>query len=479
VPDTLAPPSIDALLDEAPTGPVPIATPGGNVASVAVAARVRVVRDPEDSAACVAAFTALHDPGLGRVVVHPRPGAGTVPLAQDVLAALGKDPEVLRAEGVTQRAAALAGTWLRAEATRHLVVLRADRLRRERCAELRALADQAGAVLWLVCHAPGSPAHLAEVSTGFCGIDTLSVRAKLPSSAINWEAAAAAIRADARPIPGGTGPDDEPGWGPVPSAPFPVFRAVAARQLDPDVFARLDAVYTQTLAAARAEAGRWRAHRLPERPETANRDRAALGALLQRLTVDAATSGEAMTRLRATQAGFFLEGLLLTFGRGSHRARAGRHGAFWPGPQITAHTARRLRVLGSPEAAAALALAVATNATPADLAVLPAEALAADGTGVRLATGTYRVPRRVAALVRAALIEHRQDGRGERLFTGGDDTPLSARRMHTMLEHAAARAGITAPTGAGRLTGRPAACVPQLAGAGRIVDLRRRPGPRR
>ncbi len=93
--------------------------------------------------------------------------------------------------------------------------------------------------------------------------------------------------------------------------------------------------------------------------------------------------------------------------------------------------------------------------------------------------GTYRVPRRVAALGRAALIEHRQHGRGERLFTGNDDTPLSARRMHTVLEHAAARAGITPPTGVGRLTGRVATSVPQLARAGRIVDLRRRPDPRR
>ena len=159
----------------------------------------------------MAAFTALHDPGLGRVVVHPRPGAGTVPLAQDVLAALGKDPEVLRAEGLTQRAAALAGTWLRAEATRHLVVLRADRLGRERCAELRALAEQAGAVLWLVCHAAVPPAHLAEVSTEFCATDTREGRAKIPSPAINWEAAVAVGA-----VPG------VPGGGRPPARPRPV-----------------------------------------------------------------------------------------------------------------------------------------------------------------------------------------------------------------------------------------------------------------
>ena len=167
-------------------------------------------------------------------------------------------------------------------------MLRADRLPARCWTSLAALAAAAGTRLWLVVHqtaaAPGQLAALALV-TG-----------RPPAGPRPWRAALAIL-----PGPGNTGP----AFPAVPDVEFPLFRAAARRLLDPAAFAYVDAIYLDTRARARAHAALLR----HEGTETSSGERAA--AVIQQLTIDAASAGEVLTRMRAAQAGLFAEGLFL------------------------------------------------------------------------------------------------------------------------------------------------------------------------
>jgi hypothetical protein len=73
-----------------------------------------------------AAVNSRHDLGNGVIVVHPTPGHGGEGIARDVLQALGKRFRD-RTPRDPRRLQALAGIWLRAEVTRELVIVGADR----------------------------------------------------------------------------------------------------------------------------------------------------------------------------------------------------------------------------------------------------------------------------------------------------------------------------------------------------------------
>jgi hypothetical protein len=90
---------------------VAVAPPGAPAA--AGPARVTVLSDPGDSPQAVAELTGRYDLDRGVAICQPHPGAISPELlAGDLLIALGKLPGALPAEQV-----------------RHLIVLRADRLR--------------------------------------------------------------------------------------------------------------------------------------------------------------------------------------------------------------------------------------------------------------------------------------------------------------------------------------------------------------
>ena len=91
----------------------------------------------------------------------------------------------------------------------------------------------------------------------------------------------------------------------MPDVEFPLFRAAARRLLDPAAFAYVDAVYLDTRARARACAA------LLRHKGTAASAGERAAAVLQQLTIDAASAGEVLTRMRAAQAGLFAEGLFL------------------------------------------------------------------------------------------------------------------------------------------------------------------------
>ena len=390
---------------------------------------IRLLVDPADTVDCVRALTACHSVPGGIAVCHPVPGADSRRvLAGEVLVALGKRPGGLAAEGLLRRGWALAGLWLRAERIRHLVMLRAHLLPAEQWRDLTELGAAADAVLWLVSHRVGlDPPHrsvLAEhgvMARGQPWRDALAALKPGPGEA---------TQNDARPFPA------------VPDVDFPTFRAAAHRLLDPDAFARVDAVYRAVLTDARSEA-----HTLQVLARRTNTDmRPAVEATIQRMTVSAVSEAEVLTRLRAAQAGFFLEGRLLRIRLYRHRGQSG----FGLQPRLSAPVVVRLRTLCAPAAAGAVAICVATGFSVDVLVRLRVADLIDRGQDIDISAsgGLWRVPAPVAANVRAAVADHPAT-----TSLGGwppahlpvfirDDAPLPARTMRRLLKAAAARAGV-------------------------------------
>lgn len=382
-----------------------------------------VLIDADDTAECVTALGVRHDLSHGVAVCHPTPGsAGLSVLGEDVLVALGKRPGGPAAEGVSRRAWELAGLWLRAEQVRHLVVLRAQLLPTPRWRELAELTASAGTRLWLVTNEPGRD---------------IGERGR------PWRVALSLLPAPRTTVDGG--------FPEVPDVEFPLFRTAARRLLDPAGFARVDDVYRTTLAQAHDVARRW------TRPGTVGRpvDARHGAAVLQRHTIDATSTAEVLTRVRAVQAGFFTAGLFLQLpprpGLSAVRVNLA--------PRLDPTDTDRIRGLCSPSAAAVLAIAAATGLRADALQSVrlrdvlfgtgPDQHLVADGT-------LYRLPTTVAGLVRAAVIERHAQLAGEpapapgpglgevALFTGsGPETSVTRRALQQVLDRAAAYAGVT------------------------------------
>jgi len=381
-------------------------------------AGVTVLSDPGDSPQAVAGLTGRHDLDRGVAVCQPHPGA-TSPelLAGDLLIALGKLPGALAAEHLSRRGWELAALWLAAEQVRHLIVLRADRLPAGCWSELAAAA---GVRVWLLTATMTAGQRAALEACATAG----------PAAHRPWHAALAELPAAGGSRTGGCG------FPAVPDAEFPLFRATAARLLDPAAFAQVDTVYRDTYARARGHAG----------------------ALLQQLTIDAASAGEVLTRLRAAQAGLFADGLLLDLRPGRHPPWELRAGCLRP--RLDHATVARLRGLADPVVAAAVTLSRATAMTPAQLCALRRRDVIQAGAGLRVRAGrlTYRIPARAAGPVRAAVL-HRPPapdgglasaaGQAPLLVTPGG-APISETALQRLRHHGAARAGVALPAGSFR-----------------------------
>jgi hypothetical protein len=395
---------------------------------------VHVVFDPDDSWQCVQELTGLHDVLAGRVVCHLSPGASRrAHLAVDLLTALGKRHDGVQIERLGHQSWELVRTWLLGERARHLVVLRAHLLSAQRWSDLLELAATTRVSLWLVCHQPQLVAAQQAVLAG---------RSWVSSS---WQDAVTMLIAAPFASGAGAGVVGADEWPAVPHADFPVFRSAAVRLLEPAAFARVDAVYRATVEATRVEALDWRLALSPATPASALDDRAELGAVLQRLTVDATGSAEVLTRLRAVQAGFFCQGLLLRLHLGPGHPRLVTSLA----PRLDPATVRRLRLVVAPSLAGALVVAVATDCDATTLAGLCLDHVADDGDRVRLRARWYRVPPRAAGLVRAALLEHlarHPDAEAVTpLFAAGRGKWLSPQAMAALVSRAAGLAGSAHP----------------------------------
>ena len=352
------------------------------------------VLDGDDDAACVRELLGLHDLERGRVVCHPRPDATWPVLVEDLLRALGKHPQALTRERRTREASRLLEVWLRAEQVRHLVVLRADRLRPEVLEELLTLPLECA--LWLVWHNHQPP--------------------PTPHPRVAWTVTAAALHADA------ASPATSEGDG-----------------------------YVAAYQAARGEARRWRpdGHRLGwQVPYWEHAwPGCDVGALLQRLTIDAADPAELRMRLHAAQHGFAAEGRRLILPDLDDRDLAVL------GPRLTPAVITRLRELVCPATAAALMLGLATGAEAPFLAHQPATGWPRELGHVQLLAGTYRVPPRARPMLRAAVGNRDNPHRGQTLFAPPGKWWTSPQRLAHLVGRGAALTGISPPPAARPLYG--------------------------
>jgi hypothetical protein len=350
----------------------------------------RWVHDPDDDQACLRRLTALNDLAAGRVVCHPTPGASWPVLIRDLLEALGKRRDALTHERRVRDGADLLQVWMRAERVRHLVVLRAHRLPPRHLAAVASLAAATRTTLWLVWHDIEPPA------AGWEG------------EVWSWVRAVAAI-------------GDH-------TAPNGSLRLRSAER-----------IYREAVAEARREARLWRI--APPRQRRYTQPRCGLGALVQRLTINAATEAELRVRLDAARAGFAAEGLTLVL-------PADPSSVAMLGPRITPQALSKLRRISCPTSAAALLLAVATDARPGRIAGCAVRSVSPDAGQVQLLPGTYRIPVSAAPLMRAALIEHHERGLpGYALLTGRDGGLLLAQAMVNRIARTATFAGISRAVG--------------------------------
>lgn len=322
------------------TGHRPVATIGART----LEARVRWVLDPDDEAAVLRELQQRHDLDRGQLVCHPRPQGSWHSLIEDLLRALGKHPDALRREHLVRDAARLLTVWLRAEQVRHLVILRAHRLPAALLDGLAALLEDSDVALWLVWHHHTPP--------------------PAPYTTIPAADALAAL------------------------LPRPAPRAQSSEAQ----------VYLRVFQAARDEARQWRPdgrrlgwqvpywlHAWPG---------CDVGALLQRLTIDAATPAEVATSLEAARDGFAVEDRLLVL------PEPAKVNLDHLGPRFPDEIATRIREIVCPVTAASLVLALATDAEAPFLAHYrpTGEAFPAEAT---LLAGTYRIPTRVQSALRA------------------------------------------------------------------------------
>lgn len=204
-------------------------------------APITLVVDPEDSVACATAVTNLACLSHGRVICHPTPGGSQTRLGCDLLLALGKRFDAVQAEHVRGQAWDLAEVWLRAEAVEHLFVLRAHMLKVGTLERPRQLQQKTGVRLWLVS-SRGKLTTAQRQVFGDSPLETLSS----DESVRLWRRAARACRVVHVRPPAAAYPL-------VPTADFPIFRAMCRRLLDPASFAIVD----RTFAAALTETLTW------------------------------------------------------------------------------------------------------------------------------------------------------------------------------------------------------------------------------
>jgi integrase len=424
-----------------------------------------VVFDPADTLACMRLVAGLADLDTGRAVCHPTPAdpAGTW-LGVDLLVALGKRLDAPTLERSSTRAWPLAGVWLRAEPIGDLLVLRAHLLTPRALGRLVVLGQHCGVRLWLIVHRPALRAAQRRTldQTGWQTMGIADLHRRWPT----------AVHQPDPPPP--TGDDD--GFPAVPGADFLVFRAACRRLLDPDSFAQVDRCYRDTMHQLLA----WLADRTsllqtmhraglaarrdpiwPDGGEPSSirvdRDRArqslalawdsfttlVAGRLVALTTTDHAPA-QTLVRLRAAQAAFLRYGLLLNLDPTMLAMAGHRDGR----PTLTPQVATRLRGCCTPRYTAAAALALATGADAADLAGLHLGDLTGDAAVVRLDGQALPIPTHARSLVRALLIQRRDQHANANAYLFAGRAPgrrASDDTIRRLLEQATLHAGVAIP----------------------------------
>lgn len=312
--------------------------------------------DPLDDVRVTVGLLECHDPGRGRVVVHPTPAPmDNHVFAHDLLAALGRPVSRLDDERLTaaKPAWAAAAAGILVDQVQDLVVLRADRLTVGTWSRLLRLRRQTGHRLTLVCHRPQIPAaHAARlVGTEHQVLHDLSQLQVMHD----------------RSSPTGD-PEPSPVTGPNVRDLTPIavrgahHRAEAFRTLDPAAFTRFDAAHRHGFDAACG----WLSASEPEPARFSMRPAGPelVQAFLAQLVHQSPTRRHTLALLRGAQNGFLAHGLRLTVPADDDLL----HTLSGPGlntAPVTAELVDRIRTgVAHPVLAAALAAILFTGMKP-------------------------------------------------------------------------------------------------------------------
>lgn len=340
-----------------------------------------VVVDAEDDPALYEDLHRRADISSGVAVARPVPGvSGFGTFAAELLLAMGKHFDALARERQLRRAWDLARLWTRAEQLRHLILCDAERLPLALVSKTSDLAAEAGAHLWLVARGPMPPATLDGIGRASrCSPEEL-----LGALPVSDSVTAPSIDSDMA----------------LPADTFMTFRASCKRLLDEEQFAAVDAVYVDAHQCTRA----W----LRSRGRGERIDHEQVAAQLRAVASFSLSSTETIVRLRAAQAAYFVDGLLVEL---TDTRRLGPVDVADVG--LSRQAASRLRRLVTPAWACALALAIVGGLGSVDLARLNLDALDPDGGSFKVGRRKYAVPDYATALLRAQFLDRAAAG-GER-----------------------------------------------------------------
>jgi hypothetical protein len=359
--------------------------------------RVCLVEDPEDSREVAVFVAGLADRMAGRAVVHPMPGLlSREELASEILVALGKRFDALRAERVRSRAWELVDTWIRAEQVSDLFVLRAQLLPPALWDELADLAGGAHLHLWLV--AQGPKARTASTLAG--------IRAErwAPAVFTRWWS-------QALPVRDATAETDT--FPEVPADGFLTFRSSCRQLIDEVAFGRVDREYCHSMQATARWLEEWSPlHRHAPHEELLD----GVGGHIQGLLVTSSCAAEALTRFRGAQAAFFCAGWLVEHSPRLLPSATAPLDSLGPGLDLVA--AARIRRLCTPRAAAVTVLFLAAGFSAQAMSQLNLADVVHDGAAVAVGQDRFSIPDYAQSLLRAQLIEREREGaaRSDPLF---------------------------------------------------------------
>ena len=363
-------------------------------------ARLHLVEDPEDTLELANRVSALADLSQGRAVCHSTPGIRRHDeLAADLLVALGKRFDALRAERARKQAWHLVEVWYEAERIRHLFVLRAHLLAGPLREELIDFGRRRELEIWLVGALPHGSVPPGRRRWQRWSADRFLARWEMP------------LEDDGRE--GG----HDAGFPEVPSDDFFTFRATCRRLLEPEAFDRVDAQF----CASMDDTAAWlRPHtKVRFGPVDKPLELGAVAAQVHGLLSSATCPSEALVRLRGVQAAYFRAGWLVQFAPHLVDPDSGLVPLC---PTLLPRTTARLRRMCTPRSTAAMTIHLAAGLRSEGLARLNVEDIDQDGGAVALGNHRLSVPDHARSLVRAQVVDRLRQGArgGQPLFVHPD-----------------------------------------------------------